>query len=296
MGEWMSVGAAFVWSISVILFKQTGTFSPLGLNLFKNIIGIVALGATLWFMGEPLEWERSDEDWARLWISGVLGIGLADSLFFAALNRLGAGLLAVVECAYAPFVVLSSVLLLGESLSPSFILGGSAVFVGLLLATMDPSLKESLTGTTDLKMGVFYGVLGVAVMAFGIVIAKPALENSNLIEVTQMRLLMGTFGLVVWVGIRGNFGYHLAPFRIGPHWKNLAPGAFLGTYLAMIFWVGGMKYTSASVAGILSQTATVFTLFFSWLILKEGLSVQKVLGAVAAIAGALVIGLGSAAP
>jgi drug/metabolite transporter (DMT)-like permease len=50
------------------------------------------------------------------------------------------------------------------------------------------------------------------------------------------------------------------------------------------------------VAGILSQTATVFTLFFSWLILKEGLSVQKVLGAVAAIAGALVIGLGSAAP
>ena len=59
----------------------------------------------------------------------------------------------------------------------------------------------------------------------------------------------------------------------------------------MIFWVGGMKYTAA-VAGVLSQTATVFTLLLSWWVLKEN-DRQKGGGAAAAMVGAVVIGWAS---
>jgi drug/metabolite transporter (DMT)-like permease len=46
-----------------------------------------------------------------------LGIALADWLFFTALVRLGAELTAIVDCAYAPFVIGLSFLFLGERMS-----------------------------------------------------------------------------------------------------------------------------------------------------------------------------------
>lgn len=293
MGELMSVGAALVWSISVILFKQTAPFSPVGMNLFKNVVAIFCLFLTLMFMGIPVDWDRSMEDWVLLTISGVLGIGVADTLFFAGLRRLGAGLLAVVECAYTPFVVLMSVLWLGEQLSLSFFIGAVSVFVGLLLATMDPNLRDGDISPSDFRWGTFYGVLSMATMAVGIVIVKPVLERSDLIEVTQARLVIGALSLLIWIAISGRWRDHFAVFGRGKHWATLTPAALLGSYLAMIFWVGGMKYTAAAVAGVLSQTATVFTLILSWWILKEKMTVRKGAGAAAAMIGALVIGWAS---
>jgi drug/metabolite transporter (DMT)-like permease len=63
----------------------------------------------------------------------------------------------------------------------------------------------------------------------------------------------------------------------------------LGAYLAMIFWVAGVKYTSASVASVLNQMSTVFIIFFAVLILKEKLSKRKVVGCLLGIAGALMV-------
>ncbi len=40
--------------------------------------------------------------WVLLSLSGFLGITLADLFFFIALNRLGAGMAAIVECLYLP--------------------------------------------------------------------------------------------------------------------------------------------------------------------------------------------------
>ena len=293
MGELMSIGAALVWSFSVILFKQTGVHHPLGMNLFKNLVAIVLLGLTMWIAGIPVDRTRSGEDWGMLAFSGLMGIGLADTLFFAALARLGPGFLAVVECAYAPFVVLVSVFWLQEELAPPFYFGAVAVVIGLALATLEPADEGSRDeGRKGWWEGVFLAVFAVAAMAVGIVSVKPVLERSNLIEATQVRLVLGTLGILAWAPLSGSMmkvGQVLAP---GPHWRTLLPGAFLGTYVAMILWVGGMKYTSeAAVAGVLSQTSTIFTLILSAWLLKEKMSVRKVAGAMVAMAGAAWIGL-----
>ena len=117
VGELMSVGAALVWSYSVILFKQADEMAPLGLNALKNVVAMVCLAITMLLMGTGIPWDRPLEDWLLLAASGVLGIALADTLFFAALKRMGPGRLAVVEC-LTPFIVMTSVLFLGEPLSP----------------------------------------------------------------------------------------------------------------------------------------------------------------------------------
>ena len=84
----------------------------MGLNALKNTVAIGCLAVTMWVMDTSIPTDRSMDDWLLLAVSGVLGIAFADTLFFAALGRMGPGRLAIVECAYTPFIVVTSVLFL----------------------------------------------------------------------------------------------------------------------------------------------------------------------------------------
>ena len=137
VGELMSVGAAVVWSYSVILFKQADGMAPMGLNALKNVVAMLCLALTMWVTDTTIPTERPLDDWFLLAVSGILGIAFADTLFFAALRRMGPGRLAVVECAYTPFIVATSVLFLGEPLTPVFLIGAGGVFLGVLLASIE---------------------------------------------------------------------------------------------------------------------------------------------------------------
>ena len=79
-------------------------------------------------------------DAAALVASGAVGIGVADTLFFRALNLLGASRSAVVECGYTPAVVFFSILFLGEALALSFLV--NAVLHAVLLAVPDAMLAK----------------------------------------------------------------------------------------------------------------------------------------------------------
>jgi drug/metabolite transporter (DMT)-like permease len=65
----------------------------------------------------------------------------------------------------------------------------------------------------------------------------------------------------------------------------MVPATSLGSHLALTLWIAGMKYTLASVAGILGQSSTPWILVFSVLFLHERFSRRKALAAVMAPAG-----------
>ena len=66
------------------------------------------------------------------------------------------------------------------------------------------------------------------------------------------------------------------------------PGALLGTYVAMILWLGGMKYGTASRAALLNQSATIFVLVLSR-IAGEVVPARRWLGAAIAVGGVLAV-------
>ena len=113
-GVLYSIGAALFWSIAVILFRKSGdSMSPIPLNLFKCLVSLLLLIPTLLIMGVPFFPDCPINDWWKLALSGIIGITLADVLFFASLNRLGAGLSAIVSCFYLPTVIILSYLFFG---------------------------------------------------------------------------------------------------------------------------------------------------------------------------------------
>ncbi|MCS6858125.1 MAG: DMT family transporter, partial [Sandaracinaceae bacterium] len=193
--------------------------------------------------------------------------------------------IAAADCAYAPTVVLLSALVLGEPLSLGVLLGTPLVVAGLFWA----SQPEKRTPSRVEPIGLLGVLGGVVLTAVGVIIAKPALERSNLIEATTLRLASGALPIAMveifgqrkaWARLAGL----LAP-RTG---IRLLVGSVFGTYLSMLLWLGGMKYTSASRAAILNQMGAVFLLVISRLI-GEKIPLRKWLGAGIAVLGALCV-------
>ncbi|MSP24589.1 MAG: EamA family transporter [Myxococcales bacterium] len=300
LGEACALGAACCWSGSIVLFKRSEGISPQGMNLFKNVVALVLLALTLLVMGGRIDTERSPADWLALIASGVLGLTLADTLIFMALRRLGAGLLAIVDCTYAPTVVLMSVLFLGESLGAALFIGASLVLGGVIAATLDRPSQPNIAEPADTSkeraaevrgrgLGILVGVLGIAAMGLGIVLSKPILARSSLVEVTLVRLAAGVGGQLVWMLVVPSQRIALQALRPRPEWRTLAPAAVLGSYVSMLLWLGGFKWAPASNAAVLNQMASVFTLILARVVLGEALTTRRIVGAGLAIAGALVI-------
>lgn len=293
LGELCALGAAVVWAGSLILFKRTEGYTPLAQNLFKNVLSVALLVVTLPILGVQIAWDRSAGEWAALALSGLLGIAIADTLFLAALRRMGPGLYAIVECVYTPTVVLLSALYLSEPITPRFVAGGLLVVGGVALANLEPQVLESAieaAARKERRLGVVYGLLGTFALAVGIVLAKPALVEGALPEVVMVRLVAGVVGLLV-VSLHDPRSAFL-PFVPSRQWITLVPAAVLSSYVAMLLWLAGFKFAGVSVATVLNQTSTVWTLLFARVFLGEPLTPRRVLGALAAVAGVVWILIG----
>ncbi len=296
LGPAAALGNALTWSIAVLLFKKSGEhLSAPGLNYFKNLAGVLLFGVTLLVAasvpaladlsgrGSAL----SGRDLAVLLLSGAIGIGVADTLFFWALNRLGAGKTAVVQCIYAPAVVLLSAVLLGEELSVQVALGGGLVLLGVVLANAQKAATAS--GPTSLS-ALVVGVLAVFLMALGIVVAKPVLGHLPVLLATALRLLGGLVFLTLLAALHGPTRRDtLAALRPQYGWRYALPGAAIGSYVGLILWIAAFKYASASTASILNQTNALFIVAFGAIFLREPFTAAHGLAAVLAFGGSVLV-------
>jgi drug/metabolite transporter (DMT)-like permease len=290
LGESLALGAALVWSVSVVLFRQSEAVTPLGMNLFKNTVGTALLAVTALVLGQGVDWQRPIADWLMLGTSGVLGIGIADTLIFMALRRLGPGRLAIVDCVYAPVIVLFSVLFLDEHVGPAFLVGAVLVVGGVFLGTVATTGgPRPVQDRAAIAVGVVLGLSGIVAMAVGVMLAKRVLERSSLVDVTLVRLVAGVSSQLVWIALVPSERSAFAAFRPSAAWRTLVPASVLSAYVSMLLWLGGFKWASASTAAVLNQMSTVFTIVLARLVLGEPLTRRRALGGLMAVSGAVIV-------
>lgn len=283
LGEALSIASALAWACGVILYKRLGeTLPPLRLNLVKNLIVLAAL-VPLTLAWHALEAPALSRREVLVCVaSGALGIGIADTLYFRALNRVGAGRMGIVGNCYSPFVIVLAYIFLGERLGPLQIAGFGLVTVGVLVIA-EPRNAPAL-GRGALLGGIALGVFAVFLMACAIVMVKPVLERSDLLWVSLLRMLGGVAILVVLTALQR--GADRDGGRLGRRGlAMLLTAALVGQLLSMLLWLGGYKYTSASVAAILNETSSVFIVVLAWLLLREPLSRRKLAGIGCTLAG-----------
>ena len=84
----------------------------------------------------------------------------------------------------------------------------------------------------------------------------------------------------------------LSVFRPSRSWRFSLPGTLLGSYLALMMWIAGMKFAKASVAAILNQTTTIYILVFASLFLGETFTRRKIIATIVAVGGIVLVILG----
>lgn len=283
IGEACSIASALAWSGGVIIYKRLGeTLAPLQLNLLKNLIVLAFLLPTL-ALWPGLEWPALPlSAFALALISGVLGIGIADTLYFRALNALGAARVGIVGNLFSPFVIALSFVLLGERLNALQGVGFVLVSAGVLLVS--GQLAGKPVPAEQLRRGMLHGIAAIALMAVAIVMVKRVLENQPFLWIVALRLAGGTLAL------GAASAWQRKPVLVqrgasAQRWGLLIAAAFLGQYVAMMLWLAGYKYTTASVAAILNESASIFIVLLAWAFLHEGMSMRKLTGVACTLSG-----------
>ncbi len=289
MGEFFALLTAAFWAGAVICFKRAGQdIPPLWLNLFRVAVSSVLLLLTMLVVDQPPWRAATGTHYLLIVVSGVVAIALADTLFHASLNRVGAGLTAIVDCLYPPLTALFAYLILAEQLSAADLVGMVLVVAAVLLTTQ-ARLPDGMT-RRGLVAGLLLGALGMAALGLGIVLVKPVLAEQPVIWVTGLRQFVALGVLAPMVALS----------RDRHQWRRLSRlprrsigyaflGTLLGSYLALIFWVAGMKFTSAGIAAMLNQTSTIYILILATLVLHEPFTRRKFLACSLAVGGVLVV-------
>lgn len=287
-GELLSAGSALIWAVAVLLYRVSGrTVHPLGLNLFKSLLGTAMVVLTMLLLGESMLPKTLWQDYALLGLSGLIGIALSDTLFFQCLNTLGASLTAVVDCLYSPFVILFSFLFIGERLSLRQLLVVSLILSALILVSI--SKEKGLPPRKSLLVGIGLGILAMITLAASIVMIKPLLARSPVLWATLWRMAAGGAALLIVVSFHPRRRQICRPLAAPANWRWLVPGTFVGAYVALIAWMAGMKYTLASIAAPLNQLNSIFIFVLAAIFLKEKVTKAKIAALILATLGAFLV-------
>jgi drug/metabolite transporter (DMT)-like permease len=290
-GQFLALLTAITWAFAVVLFKKSGeAVHPVGLNLFKDLLAVVLFIPTGWILSQPHFRNAPAEEYLLLLLSGALGIGIADTLFFKSLNVLGAGLSAIVDCLYSPFIIVLSILWLDETLALWQIVGAVMIISAVLSITRERNGNGA--DKRAILFGILWGSLAMAANAVGVVMIKPILDRSPLLWVTEIRMFGGVAVLLLVLIFHPARRAILRSIRAPQRWGYTLGGSLIGGYTAILLWLAGMKYTQASIASALNQTSNIFIFIFAALILRERITPLRTAAILLAVAGAILVTFG----
>ena len=293
-GETAALVSSLLWAGAGIVFRTfRGRVPALALNLGKNTVGALLLGATLLVLSPESGGLRIPPDaLGILALSGFLGLTVCDSFLLRAMMEIGprrATLIAV----FAPCLVFVGALLPPfsqfdrvASLRPWA--GFSLALVGVVLAATGaaPALDGPVDAARE-RRGVRDALLAAVFQAAGFLLARRAFElGAAPIPGAFVRLAVGTIGLLA-IGA--------ATRSLGDWWRALsAPGVrgplavtgFFGTYLGIglnqlaIAWA-----YSTGIAAVLNSLAPVWLIPLSAFFLGERITRRGLAATALALTG-----------
>ncbi len=288
MGDFYALLTAVCWSIAVILFDiSSKNMGSLQMSLIKNLIGVIGFIFTIIFLKIPVP-QFSNLEIILLLISGLIGVGIADLMFLSSLKKLGSGFSAIIATIYSPSIFLFSFLMFSDSISFKSYIGGLLVIFGIIVSSFElPKTNNKKT----IIFGITFGIFAQMFTAFSILLVKPIMLENSIIFVALYRFSIGLLFTIIFLKYRSKNKDLFTNIVEGFKNKYIIIGSFMGTYLSVILWLAGFKYTLADRAAIYNQLSTILIILFAYFFLKEPISVKKWTGVILSILGAFIISI-----
>jgi DME family drug/metabolite transporter len=138
IGEFAALGAAVSWTVSALLYKKAlSDAKPVSANIVRltlTSIVLLAFMVAVGLVGVLTKLPMSVVVLAS--VSGVIGLGLGDTLYMASLKMIGVARAVPVTCTYPLFNLLWVALFAGEAVTWSVALGAVVIVLGVWMLSL----------------------------------------------------------------------------------------------------------------------------------------------------------------
>ena len=254
-GALAALAAALCWTLASSLWRRLSTsLSGAELNLLKNWLALVMLLPLV--LGRP--WPAAPGALVLLALSGVLGIALGDSLYFAALRRLGTRRTLTIDAGGPAVAALGGLVWLAEVPVPLQWIGLGLITLALLLVAVQRPTSAA-EGRLQLQ-GVALAVGALLCGSGGALMSRAALRDAALdpLQSAWVRLLAAA--LVLLPLLRGWRHRGWGPHPSAQRWPLGVLATLLGTTAGIALQQMALQRLPGGIAVALLATAPLMAI------------------------------------
>ena len=277
------------WALCAISLKKLGErLDPVGMTTVKSLLSSVLLFIAVILTGTNIF--INTNHLLPILLSGIIGIAIGDSLFFASLNRLSPMLLSLILFVGPDiFTGLFGFLFLNECPSVLAWLGILAILGGLgcFIFPLEEQTEDNNAKTTF--VGIIFAFLSLVCMAYSFVIIKPVLIEVPTITATAYRMAVSGIMLLITGIITRKFGIWKESLSDNKYKLKLSGTITLATFGG--FWLSllAIKHCDLIIASTIMSLEPVFILLFMVIFNKYKPKCKEYLGLLFVMIGLILI-------
>lgn len=265
-------GLSFIWSSLLLKYYQ-----PVTLIFIRLIISSIFLFTLIFFLGKNEKVER--KDYKLIFLSALFN----PFLYFLGENyglKFSSPTIAAVIIATIPlFSPLIAYMTFREKLSPVNFIGIAVSFVGVITMLISPNL----TFVADIKGVVFLFGAVFAALLYTVTLRKLTLKYSAIVLVANQNLI-GIFLFLPFFVLFEAKSAISVPLT-GEIVSSMLFLSIFASSVSFVFFAHSVKLFGISKSNLFSNLIPVFTAIFSYFLLSEYFTLQKIVGIALVIGG-----------
>jgi len=295
IGELAALGAAICWTASAVLYKEAlKKTRPVSANIVRLactsgiLLFVLAVGGKLGVLASlPLNAAVLAS------VSGIVGLGLGDTLYMASLKLVGVARAVPITCAYPLFNLLWAIFIVQEYVSPWAIIGAVAILAGIWLIAHEEEATKTETQTKTLAKGVALALAtaimwSVSITMIDVAVTMPEANSFdyalavNAIRVTAIAVTLMASAPII--------DRHLGFLKIERKTLLLLiVGGIVALAVGWFLLTISLQNTLESRAVPISSTTPLFSTLSAIVLLRERVTSRNALGSVIIVAGIFLI-------
>lgn len=294
IGELAALGAAICWTVSAVLYKEAlSKAKPISINIMRCACTSMVLVVCLVVIGKlGILKDLSFYAVVIACVSGVIGLGLGDTLYLASLKLIGVARAVPIACTYPLFNLLLAVFLQGETVSVQVVFGSVTIVSGIWLISQEGKAASGLRKKV-LVRGVACALATAVLWAVSIDMINTAvtlpekLSLDHALAVNTVRVLaVAAFLLVSAPVIDRKLGFLKMRRRT---LAVLVSGGLVALALGWFFLTFSFLHISQSQSVPISSTTPLFATMSGIVFLREKVTAKNVVGSVVIVLGIFMI-------
>ncbi len=293
IGELAALGAALSWTVSAMLYRKAlSETKPLSANVVRLTCTAAALLVFLAVIGKLGVLMSLSANVAVLaGISGVIGLGVGDTLYMMSLKSIGVARAVPITCTYPLFSLVWAARFKGELVTLPVGLGAIAIVLGIWLLSQENKTNNAGIQKKDLYRGVAFALATAIAWSISITMINMAVRETadldhalaiNAVRITIIAIVFFASSPLISKGL--GFGKISRKAVV-----TLLVGGIVALGLGWFFLTYSFIETLESRAVPISSTTPLFSTLAGMALLREKVTARNFLGSVVIVAGIFLI-------